>query len=107
MIYGEKNPAIRDIIFALDEERQWLELVREDGKPYSKLIDFLIKEPVYNEDSDPEVVKKMTVTSYAARLGEKQSTVNIWLRQIYSVILDLNDKYHERFVNQMAKTARL
>ena len=99
MIYGEKNPAIRDIIFALDEERLWMELVREDGKPYSKLIDFLLKEPVYNEDSDPEVVKKMTVTSYAARLGEKQSTVNKWLRQIYTDIFELNQKHPEQFVH--------
>ena len=98
MIYGEKNPAIRDIIFALDEERQWMQLIREDGKPYSKLIDFLLSEPVYNEDSDPEVVKKMTVTSYSARLGEKQSTVNKWLRQIYKEIFDLNQKHPELFV---------
>ena len=54
MIYGEKSPAIRDIIFALDEERQWMELVREKGKPYSKLIDFLLLGPIYDEDSDPE-----------------------------------------------------
>ena len=80
MVYGEKNPPIREIIFALEEERQWMELVREEEKPYSKLIDFLLMEPVYNEDSDREFVKRMTVSSYAARLGEKQSTVNKWLR---------------------------
>lgn len=99
MIYGEKNPPIREIIFALEEERQWMELVREDGKPYSKLIDFLLMEPVYNEDSDREFVKRMTVSSYAARLGEKQSSVNKWLRQIYTDIFELNQKHPELFVN--------
>lgn len=107
MKYTEKNSAIRDIIYALDEERQWMELVRDDRKPYSKLIDFLLLEPIHDEDTDPEVLKKMTVTNYSVHLGEKQATVNKWLRQIYSVIFDLNDKYPERFVNQMAKTARL
>lgn len=107
MKYTEKNPSIRDIIYALDEERQWMELVRDGGKPYSKMIDLLLSDPIHDEDTEPEVLKNMTVTNYSARIGEKQSTVNIWLRQIYSVILDLNDKYHERFVNQMAKTARL
>ena len=99
MIYGEKNPPIREIIFALEEERQWMELVRGEGKPYSKLIDFLLMEPVYNEDSDREFVKRMTVSSYAARLGEKQSLVNKWLRQIYTDIFELNQKRPELFVN--------
>lgn len=107
MKYTEKNPSIRDIIYALDEERQWMELVRDGGKPYSKMIDLLLSDPIHDEDTEPEVLKNMTVTNYSARIGEKQSTVNKWLRQIYSVIFDLNDKYPERFVNQMAKTARL
>ena len=92
MKYTEKNPSIRDIIYALDEERQWMELVRDGGKPYSKLIDLLLSDPIHDEDTEPEVLKNMTVTNYSARIGEKQSTVNIWLRQIYSDILDLNDK---------------
>ena len=107
MKYTEKNPSIRDIIYALDEERQWMELVRDGGKPYSKMIDLLLSDPIHDEDTEPEVLKNMTVTNYSARIGEKQSTVNKWLRQIYSDIYDVNDKYPERFVNQMAKTARL
>ena len=99
MKYTEKNPAIRDIIYALDEERQWMELVRDDRKPYSKLIDFLLSEPIHDEDTDPEVLKKMTVTNYSVHLGEKQATVNKWLRQIYADIFDLNDKHPEQFVN--------
>ena len=79
MRYTEKNPSIRDIIYALDEERQWMELVRDGGKPYSKLIDFLLSEPVHDEDTDPAVLKNMTVTSYSTRIGERQSTVNKWL----------------------------
>ena len=99
MKYTEKNPAIRDIIYALDEERQWMELVRDDRQPYSKLIDFLLSEPIHDEDTDPEVLKKMTVTNYSVHLGEKQATVNKWLRQIYADIFDLNDKHPEQFVN--------
>ena len=99
MKYTEKNPAIRDIIYALDEERQWMELVRDDRKPYSKLIDFLLSEPIHDEDTDPAVLKKMTVTNYSVHLGEKQATVNKWLRQIYADIFDLNDKHPEQFVN--------
>ncbi len=99
MRYTEKNPSIRDIIYALDEERQWMELVRDGGKPYSKLIDFLLSEPVHDEDTDPAVLKNMTVTSYSTRIGEKQSTVNKWLRQIYAEIFNLNDEHPERFVN--------
>ena len=99
MIYGEKNPAIREIIYALDEERQWMELVREDGKPYTKLIDFLLSEPIHDDDTDPEIIKRMTVTNYSARLGEKQATVNKWLRQIYTDIFELNQKHPELFVN--------
>lgn len=99
MIYGENNPAIRGIIYALDDERQWLELVREDGKPYTKLIDFLLSEPVHDDDTDSEILKRMTVTSYSARLGEKQATVNKWLRQIYTDIFELNQKHPELFVN--------
>ena len=99
MIYGDNNPAIREIIYALDDERQWLELVREDGKPYTKLIDFLLSEPVHDDDTDPELLKSMTVTCYAARLGEKQATVNKWLRQIYTDIFELNQKHPELFVN--------
>ena len=99
MRYTEKNPSIRDIIYALDEERQWMELVRDDGKPYLKLIDFLLSEPIHDEDTDPVILKNMTVTSYSTRIGEKQSTVNKWLRQIYDDIFDLNARCPERFVN--------
>lgn len=99
MNYGEKTPVIRDIIYALDEERQWMKLVRGNGKPYAKLIDFLLNEPVYDEDTPPDVVKNMTVTRYASRLGEKMSTVNKWLRQIYADIFELNEQHPELFVN--------
>ena len=67
-----------------------MELVRDGGKPYSKMIDLLLSDPIHDEDTEPEVLKNMTVTNYSARIGEKQSTVNIWLRQIYSVII-MND----------------
>ena len=69
MKYTEKNPSIRDIIYALDEERQWIELVRDGGKPYSKMIDLLLSDPIHDEDTEPEVLKNMTVTNYSARIA--------------------------------------
>ena len=39
-----------------------MELVREDGKPYTKLIDFLLSEPIHDDDTDPELLKEILIT---------------------------------------------
>lgn len=99
MIYGEKRPGIREIIYALDEERQWLKLVRQNGKAYAKLIDFFLSLLPIDEDSGSASLQKMTVAMISAQVGEKPSVVNKWFRQIYTDIFDLNEKRPELFVN--------
>ena len=99
MIFGENiKLGIREIISALRAETQWMNLVRDDGKAYSKLIDFLNEEWSSQKDSDDFNWKDYTVTRYAKCLGEKSATINKWLRQIYEDIFVLNEKHPELFV---------
>lgn len=100
MIYGENSPGIREIILALEDEPQWMELVRGNGKDYVKLIDYLLASSDSNKGSDARPGKRITVAEYAARIGEKPATVNKWLRKIYADIFDLNEEHPELFVNE-------
>ena len=100
MIYGENSPGIREIMYALEDECEWMEFIRDNGKDYVKLIDFLLSERVINGDPKEGTRRRKTVSDYASRLGEKPATVNKWFRQIYADIFDLNEEHPELFVNE-------
>ena len=101
MMYGE-NPklSIASIMGALAVEQQWMKLVKDDKKPYARLIDYLSSEWTI-ENGNPSCSKNIaTVKHYADCLGEKPSTVNKWLRQIYNDVFDLNEVHPELFVGR-------
>lgn len=76
-----------------------MNLLKDKDKEYSRLIDFLENEWSSMKESDDYNWKDYTVTHYAECLGEKSTTVNKWLRQIYVDIFDLNERQPELFVN--------
>ena len=100
MMYGENlKLSIVSIMGALAAERQWMKLVMNERKPYNKLIDYLLSEWTWKTGAPRNSGRIDTVKHYADSLGEKPSTVNKWLRQIYQDIFDLNEEHPELFVN--------
>lgn len=99
MMYGENlKLSIASIMGALAAERQWMKLVMDDRMPYTKLIDYLLSEWTWENGTQSYSGRIATVKHYADSLGEKPSTVNKWLRQIYQDIFDLNEEHPELFV---------
>ena len=97
MIYGDNSQNIRAIMTGLADQVQWMELVRDERKEYTKLIDYLTREWSPKNVLFPNGVKIQTVTYYAGVLKEKPSTLNKWFRQIYNDIFDLNENHPELF----------
>ena len=97
MIYGDNSQNIRAIMTGLADQVQWMELVRDERKEYTKLIDYLTREWAPKNVLFPNEVKIQTVTYYAGVLKEKPSTLNKWFRQIYNDIFDLNENHPELF----------
>ncbi len=97
MIYGDNSQNIRAIMTGLADQVQWMELVRDERKEYTKLIDYLTREWSPKNVLFPNEVKIQKVTYYAGVLKEKPSTLNKWFRQIYNDIFDLNENHPELF----------
>ncbi len=97
MIYGDNSQNIRAIMTGLADQVQWMELVRDERKEYTKLIDYLTREWAPKNVLFPNVVKLQTLVYYAGELKEKPSTINKWFRQIYNYIFDLNENHPELF----------
>ena len=97
MIYGENSQSIRYIMGGLADQVQWMKLIRNDDKAYSKLIDYLVPKWGPENPLFPNDVEIETVAFYAGELNEKPATVNKWFRQIYNDIFDLNEKHPELF----------
>ncbi len=83
----------------LAEQVQWMELVRDEGKEYTKLIDYLVQEWTPKDVLFPNEVPFQTMAYYAGLLKEKPATINKWFRQIYNDIFDLNENHPELFAN--------
>ena len=100
MIYGENTKlSIAEIMGGLSAESQWMMLVRNEEKAYTKLIDHLLSEWSSSRETNQGKRQINTVKHYADSLGEKPATVNKWLRQIYQDIFDLNETQPELFLN--------
>ena len=97
MIYGEHKQSIKDIMVGLADQIQWMKLIRDEGKAYTKLIDYLISEWSPKNDLFTDDIKIRTVAYYADVLKEKPTTVNKWFRQIYNDIFVLNERHPELF----------
>ena len=81
----------------LADQIQWMELIRDEGKAYTKLIDYLISEWSPKNDLVSDDIEIRTVAYYADVLKEKPATVNKWFRQIYNDIFTLNEEHPELF----------
>lgn len=97
MIYGEHKQSIKDIMVGLADQIQWMELIRDEAKAYTKLIDYLISEWSPKNDLVSDDIEIRTVAYYADVLKEKPTTVNKWFRQIYNDIFALNERHPELF----------
>ena len=81
----------------LADQIQWMELIRDGGKAYTKLIDYLISEWSPKKDLVSDDIEIRTVAYYADVLKEKPATINKWFRQIYNAIFELNERHPELF----------
>ncbi len=83
----------------LADQVQWMKLIRDESKAYTRLIDYLV--PKWNPKNIlfPNEVDIQTVAFYANELKEKPATVNKWFRQIYNDIFDLNERHPEFFAS--------
>ena len=97
MIYGENPQSIRYIMSGLADQVQWMKLIRDESKAYTKLIDYLLPRWEPKNVLFPNEVEIETVAFYSGELHEKSATVNKWLRQIYNDIFDLNERHPELF----------
>ena len=97
MIYGENKQSIRYIMGGLADQVQWMKLVRNEDKAYTKLIDYLVPKWGPENPLFPNDIEIETVAYYAGELNEKPATVNKWFRQIYNDIFDLNERHPELF----------
>ncbi len=97
MIYGENTQSIRHIMGGLADQVQWMKLIRDVDKAYTRLIDYLVPKWEPENILFPNDIEIETVAYYAGELNEKSATVNKWFRQIYNDIFDLNERHPELF----------
>lgn len=97
MIYGENTQSIRHIMGGLADQVQWMKLIRDEDKAYTRLIDYLVPKWEPENTLFPNDIEIETVAYYAGELNEKSATVNKWFRQIYNDIFDLNERHPELF----------
>ena len=81
----------------LADQVQWMKLIRDEDKAYTRLIDYLVPKWEPEIILFPNDIEIETVAYYAGELNEKSATVNKWFRQIYNDIFDLNERHPELF----------
>lgn len=97
----------KEILYSLESEYQWLDLLRGKNKAYEPLLDIIEREGRRNEDDD---FHNPSIKSIASELGELSATVTKWLNKIYAKLNELNlsspelfkssgNPYHLRFQN--------
>ena len=92
----EYRPATKEILFALESEYQWLDLLKSRGKPYDSLIE-LIQE--YGAKSDSSISVTLSIKSIAERINRKAIEVTKWLNEMYKELFDLNETSPELFAS--------
>ena len=81
----------------LADQVQWMKLIRDEDKAYTRLIDYLVTKWEPENILFPNDIEIETVAYCAGELNEKSATVNKWFRQIYNDIFDLNERHPELF----------
>lgn len=83
-VYKAKS---KEILHSLESEYQWLDLLKDIGKPYESLISVIQREGRKDED---EIAPNLSIKNIADEIGEPGTKVTKWLTQIYSDLFDLN-----------------
>lgn len=96
----EYKPSARELVFCLTSEYQWLELLKNNGKVYEPVLDYLIDlGKQYEEDVDNDESKKYQSKSISAATGFNSSKIKKFLAEIYNDIFELNYSKPELFNN--------
>lgn len=81
------KPITKEVLYSLQSEYQWLDLLKNRQKPYNKLIDIVQKEAKRNdEDYSP----RPSIKQIADLVGETSAKVTRWLNQMYFDLWELN-----------------
>ena len=70
MIYGENTQSIRYIMGGLADQVQWMKLIRDEDKAYTRLIDYLVPKWEPENILFPNDIEIETVAFYAGELNE-------------------------------------
>ncbi len=96
----EYKPSARELVFCLTSEFQWLELLRNNGKAYEPVLDYLIDlGKHYEQDDDNDESKRYQSKTISAVTGINSSKIKKILVEIYNDIFELNNSNPELFNN--------
>src|SRR5579862_574259 len=84
----------KEILYSLESEYQWLNLLKSEDKPYSSLIDIIQREAQKDENDTPP---NPSIKAIAEEINEPSAKVTKWLNQLYSSLWDLNSETPELF----------
>ncbi|MCC8426948.1 hypothetical protein [Mucilaginibacter sp. UR6-11] len=81
-----------DLLYALQDEKQFLKLLADNGKSYKPLLKYLSV-----HEWDHNVKGSLKLKTMAADLNITQAKLNKQLLEVYTDIWELNDKHSELF----------
>jgi hypothetical protein len=98
--YEDYNPDAKLLINCLTTEYQWLPLLKERGKPYEVLLDYLYELGTKRNLGTENYDRKESQSNRIAEItGVKISKIKGWLIKMYDDILGLNYDEPELFNN--------
>ena len=96
----EYNPTARKLVFSLSSEYKWLELLKNNGKEYEPILDYLIDlGKRYEQDIDIDNCKKYQSKTISTITGINSLKIKKLLEDIYNDIFKMNYSNPELFKN--------
>jgi hypothetical protein len=88
------KPGTKDILYSLKSEYQWLDLLKQKGKPYESLINIVQKE---GQKGEEDYSPRPSIKMIAEEINQTSAKVSKWLTQMYHDLFELNYESTELF----------
>jgi hypothetical protein len=93
------TPSAREMVRCLISEYPWLSLIKNQGKKYDPILDYLITVGKEKESQDSSYESKYQSKVISEITGIKTSNIKKFLQEAYNDILELNLSNPELFCN--------